>query len=109
MAHKTVSESLRVLLHYDGAETFRDTVAERFSDADLRCCSTYADLAPALDDFQPQILFCIKFENAPYPREAVMSCRGLRWVANGGAGVDHLMPWDPDRLTVTNASGVASG
>jgi phosphoglycerate dehydrogenase-like enzyme len=37
-----------------------------------------------------------------------MACRSLTWVSNGGAGVDHLMPWDPERITVTNASGVAS-
>jgi phosphoglycerate dehydrogenase-like enzyme len=103
-----MSERLRVLLHYDRPELFRDLIADRFPDVALRCCSAYADLAPALDDFAPQILFCIKFENRRYPRDAVMSCGTLQWVANGGAGVDHLMPWDPGRLTVTNASGVAS-
>lgn len=97
-----------MLLHYDRPELFFDVIAERFPDVELRCCSSYADLPTVLADFLPRILFCIKFENRAYPREAVMSCRSLKWVANGGAGVDHLMPWEPGALTVTNASGVAS-
>ena len=106
MSHK--DGPLRVLLHYDRTELFEDVVKSRFPDADVRCCASYADLAPALETFAPEVLFCIKFESLAYPREALMSCRTLRWVANGGAGVDHLAPWDAKRLTVTNASGVAS-
>ena len=103
-----VSERPRVLLHYDRTELFRDLIGERFPDAVIRCCNTYTGLVDALADFTPRILFCIKFENQPYPRDAVMACRSLEWVSNGGAGVDHLVPWDPEQLTVTNASGVAS-
>ncbi len=103
-----MSEGPRILLHYDRTELFRDLIGERFRDAEIRCCNTYAGLVDALTDFTPRILFCIKFENRPYPRDAVMACRSLEWVSNGGAGVDHLLPWDPHRLIVTNASGVAS-
>lgn len=103
-----MSARLRLLLHYDHAELFHDLIADRFPDVELRCCNSYENLAGELADFTPQVLFCIKFENRPYPRDAVMACRSIQWVSNGGAGVDHLLPWDPDRLTVTNASGVAS-
>jgi phosphoglycerate dehydrogenase-like enzyme len=106
MPHK--GEQSRILVHYDRPEPLREAIAGRFPDAALECCTTYAELAGALAEFAPDILFCIKFENRPYPREAVMDCPTLAWVSNGGAGVDHLMPWDPERLTVTNASGVAS-
>lgn len=104
-----VSEGLRVLLHYDRTALFQDLVAHRFPQVVLRSCNTYADLAGALLDFAPQVLFCIKFENRPYPRDTVMACRSIEWVSNGGAGVDHLVPWDPKRITITNGSGVASG
>lgn len=106
MPHKDAP--LRVLLHYDHTELFEDVVRSRFPDVEVRCCTSYADLAPTLEAFAPEVLFCIKFESLAYPRDALMSCRTLRWVANGGAGVDHLIPWDRKRLTVTNASGVAS-
>jgi phosphoglycerate dehydrogenase-like enzyme len=103
-----MSEGLRILLHYDRPELFRDLIAERFPDVDLRCCTSYDDLAGTLADFAPHVLFCIKFENRSYPRDAISACDSIEWVSNGGAGVDHLIPWDPSRLTVTNASGVAS-
>lgn len=99
----------RILVHFDRPEPLARRIAERCADAQIACCTTYAGLARALAEFAPEILFCIKFGDRPYPREAVMDCPSLRWVSNGGAGVDHLMPWDPRRLTVTNASGVASG
>jgi phosphoglycerate dehydrogenase-like enzyme len=98
----------RILLHYDRTELFRDLITQRFPESEIRSCNSYEALAGALQDFAPQILFCIKFENQPYPREAVMACSSIQWISNGGAGVDHLIPWDPNRLTVTNASGVAS-
>ena len=103
-----VSKRPRVLLHYDRTELFRDHIVDRCPDVEVRCCNSYDDLATALGDFAPQILFCIKFENRPYPRDTVLACPSIQWVSNGGAGMDHLLPWDPDRLTVTNASGVAS-
>jgi phosphoglycerate dehydrogenase-like enzyme len=99
---------MRVLLHFDKTALFSDLVRERFPDAEIRCCNTYADLPRVLQEFAPVVLFCIKFENRPYPRDAVLECRSLQWVSNGGAGVDHLTPWDPRRLIVTNAAGVAS-
>ncbi|MFQ6023599.1 MAG: D-2-hydroxyacid dehydrogenase [Acidiferrobacterales bacterium] len=99
---------MTVLLHYDRTDLFVDLVQSRFPAIQVRCCNTYADLPAALDSFSPKVLFLIKFEDQPYPRDAVMACRSLRWVSNGGVGIDHLMPWDPGRLTVTNAAGVAS-
>jgi phosphoglycerate dehydrogenase-like enzyme len=103
-----VSEHRRILLHYDRPELLRDLIAARFPQVELRCCSSYGELAGALADFAPQVLFCVKFEDQPYPRDAIMACPSIEWVSNGGAGMDHLLPWNPNRLTVTNASGVAS-
>ena len=35
------------------------------------------ELAGALADFAPQVLFCVKFEDRPYPRDAVMACPSI--------------------------------
>ncbi|HTN95940.1 MAG TPA: D-2-hydroxyacid dehydrogenase, partial [Nordella sp.] len=44
----------------------------------------------------------------PFPRAALVENGPVRWVAVGGSGTDHLRPWDPARLTVTNSAGVAA-
>ena len=80
MPHKDAE--LRILVHYDRPKPLRDRIVTRFPDAALACCTTYADLPGALAEFSPGILFCIKFENRPYPREAVMDCASLTWVSN---------------------------
>ena len=38
----------------------------------------------------------------------MLAAPSLRWVQVGGAGIDHLAPRDPDRLTVANSAGVAA-
>lgn len=100
---------MRVLVHYDHPELFTDLLTSRFPDVSLECCQSYAELEGVLNNFQPDVLFAIKFENRPYPREPVLACPSLKWISVGGAGVDHIAPWDPNVVTVTNGSGVASG
>jgi phosphoglycerate dehydrogenase-like enzyme len=38
----------------------------------------------------------------------MLSAPSLKWIAVGGSGTDHLMPWDTGKLTVTNSAGVAA-
>lgn len=99
---------LRLLVHYDRPELFLDVIQARFPGVAVDCCRSYGALAPDLAAFGPEILYCIKFEGRPYPREAVLAQATLKWAAVGGAGVDHLAPWDPADLQVTNSAGVAS-
>ena len=37
-----------------------------------------------------------------------MESEAVKWVSVGGSGTDHLVPWDTDRVTVTNSAGVAA-
>lgn len=99
---------MRVLLHHDRPEVFADLVTSRFDDIEVELCRSYDALAGMLASFAPEVMFCIKFENRPYPRAPVIDSRSLKWVGVGGVGVDHLVPWDPSRLTVTNGAGVPS-
>jgi len=73
-----VSERPRVLLHYDRTELFADHIIDRCPDVEVRCCNSYGDLAAALEKFAPRILFCIKFENRPYPRDALLACPSIQ-------------------------------
>lgn len=99
---------MKVLVHYNHPEIFLDLVKSRFPDLDVHCCRSYAALGPDMAALGPEVVYCIKFEDRPYPREALIGHPALEWVSVGGAGVDHLAPWDPARLQVTNSAGVAS-
>lgn len=99
---------VRVLIHFDRPELFTDLLESRFPGVEHRCCSSYDDLETVIEDFSPDALFVIKFEDRSYPREAVLNSSSLKWVHVGGSGVDHLSPWDPERLTVTNGAGITA-
>jgi phosphoglycerate dehydrogenase-like enzyme len=97
-----------VLVFYDKPEEFLRSLTARFPDLRFHCCRSYADLDDTVANVQPQIAFACKFEPKPFPRAALVNCPSLQWLAVGFAGVDHVVPWDDDRLKVTNASGVAA-
>jgi len=99
---------MRVLIHHNDPELLRARLLELVPGLETACCDSYAALPAAIKAFQPETLFLIRFEEAPYPSDAVFACPTLTWFANGGAGVDHLGHWDPERVVVTNGAGVAS-
>ncbi|MEL6479104.1 MAG: D-2-hydroxyacid dehydrogenase [Pseudomonadota bacterium] len=104
-----MAEPLRVLLH--NAETA--ALAERLHDSHpgIACfeCQSYAALPAMLARHRPDVVFAVRFAGSKgYPRDALLGPEGPAWIANGGVGVDHLGQWDPARVTVTNAAGVAS-
>jgi phosphoglycerate dehydrogenase-like enzyme len=99
---------MKLLVHYDRPESFLDLIRERLPALEVHCSRSYEALADDLAAFGPEVMYCIKFEGRAYPREAVLAQPTLKWVSVGGVGVDHLAPWDPARLQVTNAAGVAS-
>jgi len=97
-----------VLVFYDKPEEFLRPLTARFPRLRFHCCRSYADLDDTVANVQPQIAFACKFEPKPFPRAALINCPTLQWLAVGFAGVDHVVPWDDDKLVVTNASGVAA-
>ncbi len=98
----------RVLIFYDKPEEFLPKLVARFPTVPFFSCTTYGDLKLTIQKIQPQIVFASKFEPAPFPREDILECKSLEWLSVAFAGVDHVVPWDDTKLTVTNASGVAA-
>lgn len=103
-----MSKGVRVLVFDDRAPAHIQRLKARFPDIRFHGCTSYAALATALATHRPTVVFATPFEPLPYPREALLACPSLRWIANGFAGVDHLAPWDESRITVTNVAGVAA-
>ncbi|WP_127902962.1 D-2-hydroxyacid dehydrogenase [Solirhodobacter olei] len=98
-----------VLLHTDGGARARQLLAETHPDLSVHLCDSHEGMKAALAETQAEVVYSMRFPGtAPYPREALMAAPALRWIAVGGSGTDHLRPWDPARITVTNSAGVAS-
>jgi phosphoglycerate dehydrogenase-like enzyme len=99
----------RIVVHFDQPDLVLELLRSRHPEAALEVCRDYPGLPQVLSAFGPEILFTIRFAGTPgFPREAILSADSLKWVSVGGSGTDHLAPWDSQRLTVTNAAGVAS-
>ncbi|MEM9141048.1 MAG: NAD(P)-dependent oxidoreductase, partial [Pseudomonadota bacterium] len=99
----------KVLLHTKDGEVAQRILQARHPDIEPVLCDSYAALAGVVAEHQPEVVFSNRFDPRPYPREAVIGPASVRWVSNGGSGVNHLMPWDPAAVTVTNSAGVAAG
>ncbi len=100
-----MSEPVTLLVHSDTPEVFSKRIEARFPDIAIHTCGEYGQLEAALWEVAPDIVMSHKFEKGRYPGHAITACESVRWVHVGGAGIDHLLPWDPARLTVTNSAG----
>lgn len=99
-----------IILHTDNPEPARATVALAHGDLPIHVCDSYEGLAPLVERTSAEVVYSVRFASTPsYPRDALLACPSLRWLSVGGSGTDHVQPWDPQRLTVTNAAGVAAG
>src|SRR5215471_6418271 len=100
---------MRVMIHNDKTDELLEPLSRRHGDVELGLCTDYENLPRQLDAFRPDVLYTVRFAGTPgFPRAAILASPSLRWVSVGGSGTDHIAPWDPRRLTVTNAAGVAA-
>jgi phosphoglycerate dehydrogenase-like enzyme len=100
---------MKLMVHHDKADLVVNILRRRLPDFRIACCTDYAGLPQALTREAPDILYTVRFAGTPgFPRLAILACPSLRWVSVGGSGADHLAPWDPSRVTVTNAAGVGA-
>ncbi len=98
----------RVLIHTDAADEALGILRARLPDLTYATCDSYAGLAEAVAAHRPEVVYSCRFAPDPFPREALVEADSVRWISNAGSGVNHLAPWDPARVTVTNSAGVAA-
>lgn len=99
-----------VILHTDKPEPALAVLARTQSELKVHVCKTYEGLVPLVRETGADVVYSVRFAGTPgYPREGLLACPTLRWLSIGGSGTDHVRPWDPARITVTNAAGVAAG
>ncbi|MGB7241755.1 MAG: D-2-hydroxyacid dehydrogenase [Sulfitobacter sp.] len=104
-----MSDAPRILLHNAETTALAHKLHAAAPNATIFECNTYADLPQVIADCRPDIVYSVRFDGtAGFPKDALFATGGPVWIANGGAGTDHFGTWDPSRVTVTNAAGVAA-
>jgi phosphoglycerate dehydrogenase-like enzyme len=87
-----------------------DELRRACAPSDVAICSALDAIEEAVQRHDPTIM--LQFRMAGFSGVAATRCvtqaPNLRWLHYAGVGIDHLAPWDPERLTVTNSAGVTS-
>ena len=98
-----------VILHTDTPHEAIGIVSAAHSDLELHGCDSHAALPGLITETGAEVVYSVRFaDSLPFPRAALVAGGPVRWVSVGGSGIDHLVPWDMARVTVTNAAGVAA-
>lgn len=105
-----MSAAPTVLLHTDNPLPAREIVRAAHPDLEVLTCDTYAALPDMIAHHAPEVIYSVRFNGTTgFPRDAILNSDAARWMSVGGSGTDHMAGWNPVRLTVTNAAGVAAG
>ena len=98
-----------VLLHTDKPEDSIEVLLKHHADLDIVTCNTYNELPDTLHATGAEVVYSVRFDGTPtFPREELLDTDTVKWISVAGSGTDHLFPWDPARITVTNTAGVAA-
>jgi phosphoglycerate dehydrogenase-like enzyme len=98
-----------VILHTNQTAEALNIVAAAHPDLKLHGCDSHAALPGLIAKTRAEVVYSVRFaDSQPFPRAALVADGPVRWVSVGGSGIDHLVPWDMGRVTVTNAAGVAA-
>ena len=104
-----MTETPRIILHNEDTTSLSLQLRTAFPLADFTECNSYEALPALIESYKPEVVYSVRFAGTDgFPRDALFGPGGPRWVANGGAGTDHFVKWDPQKTTVTNAAGVAA-
>ena len=96
-----------VLVAFDLADELRETLETLSNRVKLHYVTRPDKLRTRLEAIKPEVVFSIKGPNFPAKaHRPIVEVGSVQWVQVGGSGFDHLLPWDRERLTVTNCAGV---
>ena len=89
-----------ILIVFKDPEALAENLEPRFPELEFRYADTPEQVEHALQAYDPEVVYLSQY------RRRVIDHPSVRWVHVGGSGYDHLLPWDPERVTVTNSTGV---
>jgi phosphoglycerate dehydrogenase-like enzyme len=97
-----------VILHTNSPAVAMKVLRGTHPGLSVHPCESYAGLAALIEETKAEIVYSVRFDGtARFPRSALLESPTVKWVSIGGSGTDHLGPWNPETVTVTNA-GVAA-
>jgi phosphoglycerate dehydrogenase-like enzyme len=98
-----------IIVHGDDPDAALAVVKEAHADLAVHACRRHEALPDLIAQTKAEVIYSVRFKGAvPFPRAAMVESDLVKWVSVGGSGTDHLRPWDPARVTITNAAGVAA-
>ena len=98
-----------VLVVYDKPEEFREALESRFPGIAFHYATSPDQVEPTLQACNPQVAFSIKHLGFPgETHRPLIDYPGVKWVQVGGSGYEQFIPWNAERLTLTNSVGVLS-
>ena len=99
----------KVLVIFAQPEKLSADLEKRFPEIELRYASTGDAVLAQLAEHNPEVVFTMKEPSFPgHLHRPVVEHPSVRWVQLGGSGFDHMLPWDPNQVTLTNGAGVLS-
>ncbi len=98
----------KVLIHSDQPELALGVLKTTHPDLSPEVCTDYSSLQTCVNHFNPEVVFTCRFSSDEFPRAILIEHESVKWVSNAGSGVNHLLPWDKSKITVTNTAGVAA-
>ncbi len=82
-------------------------IKERFPNLPLLVSDNYDAMADMVAQERPEVVLAFKAGTAgTFPRDVILGTDSVKWIQASGAGIDHWTPWDPTRVSLTNASGI---
>jgi phosphoglycerate dehydrogenase-like enzyme len=104
-----MTAGLTVILHTNAPAVAMKVLRDRHPGLSVCPCDSYAGLAALIGETKAEIVYSVRFDGtARFPRSALLESPTVKWVSVGGSGTDHLGHWNPEKVTVTNAAGVAA-
>lgn len=101
------SESPAVLVLFSDTADIRDLLDDRFPNLAISYANSTEAISDTLERVRPEVVFSIKDSGfAGDVHRKAIQFPSVRWFHVGGSGYEHVVPWDPDKVTVTNGAGV---
>ena len=108
-ANETDMKSPVVVLHNDTTDNLLEMLAEDHRGLNFHACNSYDELGRTITRTGAEVVYSIRFGGGRlFPRQALLESKTLKWVAVGGSGTDHLVPWDASKITITNSAGAGA-